>query len=651
MQALIQRLNQANEAYYQGNEEILSNLEYDQLYDELCNLEESIGISLSNSPTQQVGYVVLSELEKIAHEKPMLSLDKTKEIEKLKSFLGKQKGILSWKLDGLTIVLKYDKGKLKQAVTRGNGQIGEDVTHNAKVFSNIPLEIPYQEELTIRGEGIISQSNFEKINETLSAQNEVLYKNPRNLCSSTVRQFNNEITKKRGVEFFAFSVVSQKQVQKDSKHELLQWVKELGFSVVEYELLTADILEERVGIFQQKIQTLDLGSDGLVLTFDNIAYSEKLGSTSKFPRDSIAFKWADEMAQTTLKEVLWNTSRTGLMNPIAIFEPVDLEGTEVSRASLHNISMVKKLKLGLGDEVMVYKANMVIPQIAENLTQSDTIEIPSNCFVCGGETEVVKVKDGEVLYCKNEECEAKKIQQFSHFVSRNAMNIDGLSEETLKKFLQQNFLKTFVDIYQLQKHQEEIEDMKGFGKRSYERLMRSIEKSRTIKLPHVIYALGIDQVGLSNAKVLCEAFGNDIERIQKATKEQIQEIDGFGEIIAQSVFGYFANEKQKENTMALLEELELIPVEHISDVDFVDNPMKGLTFVITGSLELFESRKVLMEVIENYGGKVVGSVTKKTNYLINNDKDSASSKNKKAQANDIPIIDEATFIELFKIEE
>ena len=641
---LVEQLNAAAKAYYQEDREILSNQEYDALYDELVALEEKTGTILANSPTQKVGYTVLSNLVKVKHETPILSLDKTKETAKLASFLGDREGILSWKLDGLTIVLKYNNGTLEQAITRGNGEIGEDVTHNAKVFSNLPVSIPFKGELVLRGEGVIPYSEFYRINEALGEDEQ--YKNPRNLCSGTVRQLNSEIAAKRNVKFFAFTLVSAAGMEiSDSKAKNMDWLASLGFDVVEHVMVTAETVAAEVEHFRSRIEDNDIASDGLVMTFDSIEYSTSLGRTAKFPKDSIAFKWADEMAETTLREIEWNTSRTGLMNPVAIFDPVELEGSTVSRASVHNVSILKELKLSIGDRIKVYKANMIIPQIAENLTgEVSTAEIPEKCFVCGGETEVRKLRDGEALYCTNPNCSAQRIQALSHFVSRDAMNMEGLSEETLKKFLEKGFVENYPDLFRLEEHKDEITTMEGFGEKSYQNLIASIEKAKDVELPNFIYALGINHVGLRNAKLLCSNFGFDLEKIKAATEEELVQVEGFGEIIAHSIAQYF---RQEEHLNLLADALGYLHIKAEEQAETGDSPLTGLTFVVTGDLEHFANRKELQALIEKGGGKVTGSVTKKTNFLINNDIHSASSKNKKAAELGIPILSEQDFIEKF----
>lgn len=639
MKELIKILNEAAKAYYQEDREIMSNKEYDELYDELVELEQKTGIILADSPTQKVGYVVLSNLPKVRHSFPMLSLDKTKEVSKLKSFLTNKKGILSWKLDGLTIVLIYNEGKLSQAITRGNGEFGEDVTNNAKVFKNIPLTIPYKKQLVLRGEAVIKYSDFNKINEGLPLEEQ--YKNPRNLCSGSVRQLNNEITAKRNVYFFAFNLVAAEEDFKDSKINQLKWLEKMGFDVVEYKEVDINNIEDTVAQFHDKVLENDFGSDGLVLTYDSLSYSQSLGSTAKFPRDSIAFKWADEMKESKLLYVEWNTSRTGLINPVAVFESVELEGTTVNRASVHNLSILEELQLGVGDTVKVYKANMIIPQIAENLTKSNNIQIPDKCPVCNGVTEIRQVREVKALYCTNPNCKAQRIKAFTHFVSRDAMNIEGFSEATIEKFIDKDFLDDFVDIYYLHKYEKEIKEMEGFGEKSFNNLVNSIEASKNVDMPNFINALGLNQVGLSNAKLLCEHFEYDLTKIMNASVEDIKEIHGFGEVIAQSVYNYFAKEENKEMVNKLRSILNIKGIEKSEN-----QSLKGLTFVITGNVTHFKNRNELKEKIESLGGKVTGTVTSNTNYLINNDINSTSSKNRKAKELGILIIGEEEFMKM-----
>lgn len=642
MQELVQLLNQAGKAYYQDAKEIMSNHEYDRLYDELLVLEQELGITMANSPTVNVGYEVLSELPKERHEKPMLSLDKTKETDRLKEFVGEKKAVISWKLDGLTIVLTYENGELKKAVTRGNGEVGEVITNNAKVFQNVPLRIAYRGELILRGEAVIGYRDFEKINEEIEDV-DAKYKNPRNLCSGSVRQLNNEITARRNVQFYAFSLVKAEGVDfQNSRNIQLEWLKEQGFDVVEHYEVTKDTLEERVRFFAEHIEENDIPSDGLVLTYDDIAYGQSLGSTAKFPRDSFAFKWADEIRETTLREIEWSPSRTGLINPVAIFDPVELEGTTVSRASVHNLSIMEELELGIGDTIQVYKANMIIPQIAENLTRSGMAPVPECCPACGGETEIRQVSDTKTLYCTNPDCGAKHIKAFSLFVSRDAMNIDGLSEATLEKFITRGFIRHFSDIFHLERYGEEIRSMEGFGEKSYKNLQDSIEKARTTTLPKLIYGLGIANIGLSNAKMICRAFDYDVEKMLQADVEALNEIQGVGDVIARAFVDYFAVEDHREEFFRLLEEVKIPEEETTQEAQI----FAGMNFVITGSVEHFANRNEVKEVIESKGGKVTGSVTSKTNWLINNDVESTSSKNKKARELGIPIISEDTFLKM-----
>lgn len=643
MKELIAKLGEAAKAYYAEDREIMSNYEYDKLYDELTALEEETGTVMAGSPTISVGYEAVDELPKERHESPMLSLGKTKSREELRDWLGGQKGLLSWKLDGLTIVLTYRDGRLFKAVTRGNGEIGEVITGNARVFVNVPLAIPYQGELVLRGEAVITYEDFRKINEQIEDA-DARYKNPRNLCSGSVRQLNNEITAQRNVRFFAFALVRADGMDfQNSRKEQFVFLKQQGFDVVEYQEVDAQSILSAVEDYESRVAGYDVPSDGLVLIYDDIAYGQSLGRTAKFPRDSIAFKWADETAETTLQEVEWSASRTGLINPVAIFDPVELEGTTVSRASVHNVSIVKALKLGIGDRITVYKANMIIPQIAENLTGSDTLEIPHTCPVCGGDTRIDQVNDVQSLYCTNPDCDAKKVKSFTLFVSRDALNIDGLSEATLEKFLGRGYLHTFADLFHLEQYREEIVEMEGFGEKSYHNLADSIEKSRKTTLPRVIYGLGIANIGLANAKMICREYHDDLERMMQADVEELSLIDGIGEVIAGTFHDYWQSEKNRENMKKLLKELEIEQIE----VDESALTLKGMVFVVTGSLAHFDSRSALKELIESKGGKVTGSVTGKTTCLINNDSASGSSKNKKAKELEVPIVTEEEFMKQY----
>ena len=644
MRELVELLNRARRAYEQEDTEIMSNYEYDQLYDELLGLEKELNTTLASSPTVNVGYEVLSELPKERHESPMLSLDKTKEVSRLKEFLGDQKAVISWKLDGLTIVLTYRNGTLAKAVTRGNGEVGEVVTNNARVFRNLPLHIPYQGELVLRGEAVISYKDFEKINEEIGDA-DAKYKNPRNLCSGSVRQLNNEITAKRRVRFYAFTLVSADGVDfRNSRQYQMQWLEEQGFDVVENHLVTAGTIDEEVEWFAHHIETNELPSDGLVLVYDDIAYGQSLGATAKFPRDSFAFKWADEIRETTLKEIEWSPSRTGLINPVAVFEPVELEGTTVSRASVHNISIMEELELGVGDRITVYKANMIIPQIAENLTRSGVKDIPETCPVCGGATRIAMENETKTLYCTNPGCQAKHVKSFTLFVSRDAMNIEGLSEATLEKFIANGYVKDLTDLFHLDRYAEEIKNMDGFGEKSYENLQNSVDNARTTTLPRLVYSLGIPNIGIANAKVICRALGNDPERVMNATAEELDEIPGVGDVIAKAYVDYFADEEHRDVFRRLLEEVHIPKEEETAD----SQKFAGVNFVITGSVEHFANRAEVKEEIEKRGGKVTGSVTSKTNYLINNDVNSTSSKNRKARELGIPIISEEEFLKMLE---
>lgn len=639
MRELVALLNKASEAYYAKDEEIMSNYEYDRLYDELTELERELGVTLTDSPTVQVGYEAVDELPKERHEAPMLSLAKTKSREELADWLNGKTGLLSWKLDGLTIVLTYREGALQKAVTRGNGEVGEVVTNNARVFKNLPLNIPYRGELILRGEAVITYSGFERINREIGDDQEK-YKNPRNLCSGSVRQLDNRITAKRGVRFYAFSLVRADVDFHNSRAEQFAFLREQGFDVVEQRLVTPENILDNIGYFEEKIQSYDVPSDGLVLAYEDMAYGASLGRTAKFPRDSIAFKWADELRETTLLEVEWSASRTGLINPVAVFEPVELEGTTVSRASVHNISIVRGLKLGIGDRITVYKANMIIPQIAENLTGSDSLKIPKLCPVCGQPTRISQINDVQSLYCDNPDCDAKKIKSFTLLVSRDALNVDGLSESTLEKFLARGFLHKFADLFRLERFREEITQMEGFGEKSYQNLSESLERARKTTLPRLLYGLGIENVGVANAKMLCRYFQYDLQALRDASAEELAQIDGVGEVIALRIHDYFHRQDNMEQLADLLREVE-IEKQEAGDAE---QTLSGMSFVITGSLLHFENRNAMKEEIEKRGGKVTGSVTGKTVCLINNDTASQSSKNKKAKELGVRIISEEDFL-------
>ncbi len=636
---LVELLDKASRAYYQESREIMSNLEYDRLYDELCELEKDTGIIMANSPTVKVGYEILSELPKEIHEKPMLSLDKTKEVEVLKSFLEDKEGLLSWKLDGLTVVLTYEEGKLVKAVTRGNGEIGEVVTGNARTFKNLPMNIGYKGKLVLRGEAVIKYSDFDRINELIEDEAEK-YKNPRNLCAGSVRQLNNEITAGRNVHFYAFNLVSVEGYDyENSMEKQFEFLKNQGFDVVEYERVSADNVEEAVKYYSEAIRNFDIPSDGLVLIYNDIEYGISLGNTAKFPRNGIAFKWKDELAKTKLLDIFWSPSRTGLINPVAIFEPVNLEGTTVSRASVHNVSIVEDLKLGIGDIITVYKANMIIPQINENLTKSGNVIIPKVCPVCNRETQIKAVNQVKSLYCVNEECPVKNVKKFTHFVSRDAFNIEGMSEETLQKFTDKGFVKEYADLFKLDRFKEEIENMSGFGAKSYENIVAATNKARNVVIFKLIYSLGISNIGLSNAKLICRHFDNDLERIINAKAEELVTIDGIGEVIAGAFEEYFANDRHRAEFEELVKQINIEKPELAKDSE-----IKGKTFVITGSVIHFENRNQIKDKIESLGGKVTGSVSANTDYLINNDIASNSSKNKKAKELNIPIITEEEFL-------
>ncbi len=648
MKELVTKLNIASKEYYANDTEIMSNYEYDKLYDELVALEQSLNCVLSGSPTANVGYEAVQELEKEKHLSPMLSLSKTKSREELKAWLNGQDALLSWKLDGLTIVLTYESGMLQKAVTRGNGEVGEVITNNAKVFANLPHRIPFEGSLILRGEAVITYSDFEKLNASIQ-ETEAKFKNPRNLCSGSVRQLNNKITKDRSVSFYAFSLVSAMQDDipydfKNDRENQFKFLREQGFDTVSYVRVKPETIIEEIEGFAERIKTYDVPSDGLVLTYCDIEYGNSLGRTAKFPRDSFAFKWEDETAVTTLREIEWSPSRTGLINPVAIFDPVELEGTTVTRASVHNLSIMKNMNLGINDQILVYKANMIIPQIAENLTKSGDMTIPDSCPACGKQTKVQKENDVETLVCTNSECVAKKIKSFTLMVSRDALNIDGLSEATLEKFIGKGFIHSFADVFHLEQHKEEIVEMEGFGQKSYDNLIKNLDIAKKTTLPKFIYALGITGIGVANAKMLSKAMEHCYDKIKEASIEQLAAVDGIGEVLAKGIMSYFNDPIKCENADKLYEVLEIIVPDQEQSSDVLQNQV----FVITGSVEHYKNRNELKEVIENLGGKVTGSVSANTNYLINNDLSSTSGKNKKAKELSIPIINEEMFLELIK---
>ena len=655
IEELVELLNQAGKAYYEAGQEIISNLEYDKAYDELVRLEEETGIVLSASPTQNVGYSVATALPKEEHASPMLSLDKTKSVETLQSFLGEQKGILSWKLDGLTVVMTYEKGELVKAVTRGNGRIGEIVTENAKRFRNLPLRIPFKGRLVLRGEALIRYSDFAKINEEIPEEG-AKYKNPRNLCSGSVRQLDPKITWERRVYFFLFTLVSVEEREDGASRESgglpdfhnsheaeFEFLEQQGFQVVGRRAVNKEELPGAVSDFSEQVKKNDFPSDGLVLLMDDISYGKSLGTTAKFPRNALAFKWEDEEEKTILREVEWSPSRTGLINPVAIFDPVELEGTVVGRASLHNISYLEDLKLGIGDEITVYKANMIIPQIGENLTKSGQLPIPEHCPACHEETKIVQDKEAKMLYCENPHCPAKRIKQFALFVSRDALNIEGLSEMTLEKFIGKGFIQEFPDLFSLKEHKEEIIAMEGFGQKSYDKLIENAEKARETSLARLLYGLGMGGIGASNARVLSEAFHEDAEALSRAELSEVVSIKGIGPILGESIVRYF---KEEENCRLFR---KLLSILHLHKEERAENAaLSGKVFVITGSLAHFQNRKELEEEIRKAGASTASSVSKNTSYLINNDKNSTSSKNKKAKELGIPILSEEDFLKLLQ---
>ena len=644
MKELVNTLNSASKVYYAQDDEVMSDLQYDRLYDELVSLEKETGITLSNSPTQHVGYESVDSLPKERHPVPMLSLGKTKSRDELKTWLGDNEGLLSWKLDGLTVVLTYNEGKLAKAVTRGNGEIGEVITNNARTFINIPGEISFKGELILRGEAVISYKDFERINETIP-ETEGRYKNPRNLCSGSVRQLNNRITAQRSVRLIPFALVKAEGIDfHNSREDQYKFLSELGFDVVPYRRVTKDNIADTIAYYEKAIETFEIPSDGLVLLLDDIAFGESLGMTAKFPRNAIAFKWADERAETVLRRIEWSPSRTGLINPVAVFDPVELEGTTVTRASVHNVSIMESMNLGIGDHITVYKSNMIIPQIADNLTNSGNAKVPDICPACGGRTEIRQINEGRFLYCVNPECPAKKIKSFTLFASRDAMNIEGLSEAGLEKFIGMGLIHEFADIYHLKERHDDIVSLEGFGEKSFDKMCDNIERSKNTSASRLIFSLGIANVGLSTAKLICAHFGDSIDDMRNASEDELDSIDGVGPVIGKAFFSYFRDGGNNRRFDDLLKE---VTVEKTTNDPKTSGSLAGSVFVITGSLERFTNRSELKELLESRGAKVTGSVTGKTTCLVNNDIGSSSTKNRTAKELGVPIMDERSFMERY----
>lgn len=650
IKSLVRQLTAACEAYYKNDNPIMTDKQFDDLFDELEKLENETGFVMCGSPTQKVQGYVINELKKVKHTKPMLSANKTKEISEIERFIGNQLCILSWKLDGLTIVLRYKDNKFTQAITRGNGEIGEDVTHTMSMCSNIPMTIPYTGDLEVRGECVISWEEFNKINETLNDQ----YKHPRNLAAGTVRQLDSNISRSRKLTFKAFELVQDELYERSKTNLLLRdqlmdikesfdYLEECGFEVVEHELVTNNNISDVIERFDPEKYQYPV--DGLVVMYNSYEYGKQQGKTSHHPLNMLALKWEDQLYETTLEDVLWNTSKTGLINPVAIFSPVDLDGAITTRATLHNVSYIEDLELGIGDSIQIYRSNMVIPKVHESLTRSNNLDIPSKCPCCGGDVEIHNENGSKTLHCMNQQCSAKLLSQFVYFVSRECMNIDGLSEATLDRFIQAGWLIQLKDIYHLYEHKKEMIHMDGFGKRRVEKLLDAIEKSRNSKLSNFITALSIPLIGKSTAKDMAKVCHNHINEffLNIESKFDWSNVDGIGDTTNDSINDYF--DKNLEAVKDLIKEINFSSSENDNHSS---KDLSGLTFVITGKVEKYKNRNVMKEEIESKGGKVSGSVSSKTNYLVNNDMSSNSSKNKKAKELMIPIITEDELIKLIR---
>ncbi len=631
---LSERLNEASRAYYADGIEIISNFEYDEMYDELLALEDETGYIRDDSPSINVGYETAAGLPKVVHEYKMLSLNKTKDRDELAAWLGDKEGLLSWKLDGLTVGITYENGRLVQGVTRGNGIEGELITANVLACRNVPRTIPHKGRVIVRGEAVIRYSDFEKINESID-DTDARYKNPRNLCSGSIRQLNPEVTAERMVNFYAFTLTLSEGYETKSRREKMEWLKSQGFDIVHYEMVDADNLFDVIDEYEKSIASFDIPSDGLVLTLEDAEYAGTLGETAKYPKDSIAFKWRDQQAETVLREIEWSPSRTGLLNPVAIFDPVELEGTTVSRASVHNINIMEELRLGIGDSIRVFKANMIIPQISENLTKSGNLEIPGSCPVCGGEARIRDEDGTRTLHCLNPLCMAKQVKKFEHFVSRDALNIEGLSESGLLKLIGVGAVSEYADLFKLARHREDIVKLEGFGGKSFDNLVASAKKASDTTPARLLYGLGVPGIGVANSNMIARACHNKWSDMESLDEEALKDIDGVGDVLARDYAKFFADDANRQTVKELLEVLSLD-----ESYEAAGTALEGKTFVITGSLEHYANRKDLKAEIEAEGGRVAGSVSANTDYLITNDPNSGSSKNRTARELGVEIITE-----------
>ena len=646
---LVELLNKANKAYYEKSNPIMTDREYDQLYNELVSLEKETGVILSGSPTQYAGYNIESKWDKITHEFPALSLNKTKDRNELVNWLGDKEGVLSWKEDGLTMIMSYDNGSLSTLASRGNGIVGENLTKNARYIHGIPLEIPYKGHLVVRGEALISYKTFEEINNLIENE-EDRFKTPRNLASGTIRNLDSKIVANRNIEVKAFELVYADNMPK-TYTEALNWLYDLGFDVVEYKEVTKDSLLEIIEWFESKIKDNEYSSDGLVLVYNDIAYGKSLGTTSKFPLSGIAFKWNDDTYETTVTGIEWYASRNSL-NPVLVFNTVNIDGSDINKASIHNVNIMKSLELGIGDTVEIYLANKIIPQVADNQTRSNTFEIPDKCSVCGSPTEIITSEDGitQILVCTSESCPGKLLGKLKLFCSKEGMDIEGLSEATLQTFIDKGWLKDISDIYKLHLHETQMQHMKGFGKRSVTKLLNAIDESRTVTMANFIRALGIPLIGKTQSKALSDLCSGNIEKFEDMVyceTDFSNKLDGFGEKRSNSILNWFGDETNFEIYNKLKKELTFIATDgfmnkpegedNMSENNNNYKDLSGQMFVITGSLNHFANRDELKSLLESLGAKVSGSVSKKTTALICNDSDSGSTKSRKAAELGIPV--------------
>lgn len=645
--ARVRELNRASEAYYNTEQPIMSDAEFDNKLEELRQWEEETGIILANSPTHNVGYSVADELKEVEHNHPMLSLDKTKSVDELIEFIGNKNCFLSVKADGLTTSLHYINGKLIGAETRGDGVRGTECLQNVLTMKNVPKEIPYKEELIIDGETIIGWDTFREINDNLPEDKK--YKHPRNLVSGSLQLLDSKEAASRNMRFIAWRVI--KGFEHKTPSEDLFKAKDIGFEIIPILKSPRINKKEELTILLNHIResadSHNIPYDGAVMAVDDYKIAESMGRTDKFFRHSLAYKYEDELFETVLTDIEWNTSKTGLINPVAIFQSVDLNGAITTRATLHNITYIKDMMLGIGDRIRVYRSNMVIPKVHDSIDKSGNFSIPDKCPICGHPTRIIKENDSEVLMCENPDCNGKLLGKLVHATSRNALDIENLSETTIEKFINLGWLNSIQDIYHLSDHENEMKTLDGFGKKSVEKLLSSVEKSRKTSLERFIYSLSIPLIGKSASKdisKICKDSFDDLVDLMKSSPEKLLSIDGFGTTMMNSVAKWWY-----ENSLWVYELSKEFAFEKSQPVsNEASSTLEGKTFVVTGSVHHYKNREELQKDIISHGGNVASSVSAKTSYLINNDVNSTSSKNQKAKSLNIPIISEKDFLQMIQ---